>query len=300
MGASGEGRDRVAVVVCSRDRPAMLAPALDSIVASLRPGDELVVVDSASRTSATAETARERGLRVERADLPGLSRARNVGVAASRAPVILFTDDDCLADPGWVANMASAFDADPDVGFAFGRVMSDREGGLGVALLVDEEPRRYGASDDLLSMGHGANMALRRSMLEKIGEFDVDLGAGARFPACEDTDIVWRALAEGATGAYVPGAVVVHRQWRSQRAMLRLRYGYGIGCGAFAVKMRQRDRAAGMALFRRVAVSDGALRSLRELLGGRRGVAANLMARAIGAVVGALRASWSRAWAGST
>jgi GT2 family glycosyltransferase len=139
-------------------------------------------------------------------------------------------------------------------------------------------------------------MAVRRSTLRRIGDFDVDLGAGARFPACEDTDIAWRALAEGGTGAYVPDAVVVHRQWRSQRAMVRLRYGYGIGCGAFAVKMRRREKAAGTALLRRVALSDGAVRALRELFGGRRGVAANLMARAVGALVGASRATWSRAW----
>ena len=296
MGEISEESPRVAVVICTRDRPAMLAAALDAIVGSVRSGDEIVVVDSASRTPETAATARERGLRVERAELPGASRARNLGAAASTAPLILFTDDDCLVAPDWVTDMAAAFAADPEVGFAFGRVVSDREAGPAVALFVDDEARRYTGAHDPLTMGHAANLAVRRPLFERISGFDLELGAGARYRACEDKDLFWRALSEGATGAYVPEAVVVHRQWRSRKAMIRLRFDYGVGSGAFAVKMRQRDKAAGRALLGRVVLADGVLRALRELIGGKRAVAAGLVAKALGAVVGASRAGWRRTW----
>jgi GT2 family glycosyltransferase len=296
MGEISEESPRVAVVICTRDRPTMLAAALDAIVGSVRPGDEIVVVDSASRTPETAATARRRGLRVERAELPGASRARNLGAAASTAPLILFTDDDCIVAPSWVTDMAAAFDADPALAFAFGRVVSDREAGPAVALFTDDESRRYSGAHDPLSMGHAANLAIRRPLFERIAGFDPELGAGARFRACEDKDLFWRALSEGGTGAYVPEAVVVHRQWRSRRAMIRLRFDYGVGSGAFAVKMRRRDKAAGRALLLRVVLSDGVLRAVRELIAGRRAVAAGLVAKAMGALSGAGAAVVRRVW----
>ena len=296
MGGISDEPPPVAVVICTRDRPAMLATALDAIVASVRPGDEVVVVDSASRTPETAATARQRGLRVERAELPGASRARNLGAAASTAPLILFTDDDCVVDPDWVKNMVSAFAADPEVAFAFGRVLSDRETGPGVSLFVGSEPRRYSGAQDPLAMGHAANLAIRRSLFERLAGFDTELGAGARFCACEDKDLFWRALSDGATGAYVPDATVVHRQWRTHTAMIRLRFDYGIGSGAFAVKMRRRDKASGSGLLRRLVLSDGVVRAMRELIAGRRAVAAGLVAKAIGALAGASRAAVRRVW----
>jgi GT2 family glycosyltransferase len=85
-------------------------------------------------------------------------------------------------------------------------------------------------------LGAGLNMALRREALTAAGLFDEELGAGARFPSAEDTDMLYRVLRAGWSVACSTEAVVTHHDWRSRRELLRLHYRYGIGVGAQTAK----------------------------------------------------------------
>ncbi len=53
----------------------------------------------------------------------GLSYARNAGVAAARAPLIAFTDDDVRAACDWVVSIKRAFDEHPEVDCIGGKVL---------------------------------------------------------------------------------------------------------------------------------------------------------------------------------
>src|SRR4051812_16745203 len=129
----------VAVILCTRDRPAFLQAALPAVRAALRPEDEAVVVDSASVDPEVRRVAETAGFRVVRAPRPGLALARNVGIDATTAPIVAFTDDDCRPQLGWTARLAAHF-TDPSVGFVTGQVRPDRETGPVVAVKTDEEP----------------------------------------------------------------------------------------------------------------------------------------------------------------
>jgi GT2 family glycosyltransferase len=264
----------VTVIVCSRDRPERLATALAGVRTSLREGDQLVVVDSASVDGRTREVGAAAGALVVRCDKPGLSRARNAGVAAALHPVVLFTDDDCVPEPGWVAAMAAAFAADPRLGVAMGRVAD--AGGGGVPTSVDAAPTGdaalpvlvpFTSADPLDRVGHGANCGFRTAALHEIGGFDVLLGAGERLCAGEDKDAVHRLLQAGWHGATVPGAVIGHASWRTRAAAVRLSYGYGLGFGALAAKAAKVDRAAGRRLAWRAVGPAGLGQALRALRG---------------------------------
>ena len=167
----------VAVVLCTRDRPEFLADALSALAPALAPGDEVVVVDSASTDPRVAAVAAAAGVRMVRCDRPGLSIARNAGVVATSAPIVAFTDDDCRPQPGWTAALRRPF-ADPTVGFVTGAVMADETGGA-VVTVLEGDRRQFAAETDPIGVGHGANMAFRRTALEGIGSFDELLGAGA-------------------------------------------------------------------------------------------------------------------------
>ena len=283
----------IAVVICTRDRPELLRTAVHAALVAVRPDDELVVVDSASARADAVEPARAAGVRVVRAERPGLSRARNVGIVATAAPVVAFTDDDCQPAEGWAAALAEPFD-DMRVGFVTGRVEANRTGRMSVSVMVDEEPRRMSAGFDPFLAGVGANMAVRRIACEGIsgrdaGTFDERLGAGARLRAGEDVDLWWRLLDAGWDGVYEPRALVTHEQWRSDAQAFRLAYGYGLGAGALAAKAMRERREGGGAMLRRRLWSDGVLRSLRDLRNGYQTGAAFSLLQAAGTVSGAVQ-----------
>jgi glycosyltransferase involved in cell wall biosynthesis len=284
--------NEVAIVVCTRDRPHLLRGLIPFLVEAQREGAEVVVVDSASRETATHDVATEAGLRVVRCDLPGASRARNLGARSTVAPVLAFTDDDCQPRAGWQITLQQAV-AEGGVGFATGRVLAGGGDGRPISLMTDDQAVRWTARDDVAAMGHGANMAVRREAFDAVGGFDELLGAGAPLRGAEDKDLFWRVLRAGWDGVFVPEAVVDHVSWRDTSGLLRAEYGYGVGSGARTVKVA---RLAGeRALPHVLRASRAALGQIRSpWRSGQRFAAVVLTAHALGIVSGGVRAARRR------
>jgi GT2 family glycosyltransferase len=280
--------DAVAVVVATRDRPALLATCLDAVARAVRPSDHVVVADSASRDPAVGEVATDAGATVVRCPRPGASRARNAGAGASDQPLLAFTDDDCEPQAGWAGAIAAAFE-DPLVGFVTGAVVAGDDARVPVAVETGDFPRRFAGPADPIFVGHGANLAVRRAAFESVGGFDEVLGAGAPLHGAEDHDLVWRILAAGWHGRYVPAATVVHRQWRGTAESLRLQFRYGVGSGAFALKAVRTDGATGWGLLGRRLAAEGVVRAWRDLRAGYESGAAGTALRVAGVVAGAAR-----------
>lgn len=274
------------MVVPCRDRATLLAGALAAIQPCLRPDDELVVVDSASRTAAVAEAAAAAGARVVRCEQPGVSRARNAGARAVTADVVVFTDDDCRPLEGWLDALVGPLAEDDTLHFVTGAVHGT---GDGPALSVDERTTavRLGAGAGIESLGHSANLAVRRPLLvDVLGGFDTAMGSGAPLRAAEDADLQWRALRRGYDGWHEPAAVTTHEAWRGRRAALRQSHDYGVGAAALAHKIRRNE--AGRSRFTPAREALGHLwRDLRS--GYRFGVLVSL-ARLVGVLRGALAA----------
>ncbi|HVY08665.1 MAG TPA: glycosyltransferase [Mycobacteriales bacterium] len=232
------------VVVPTRDRPAQLATCLESVRSSVRPGDELVVVDSASRDAkAVAAVAAAAGAKLVRCELPGVNRARNAGWRAGSQPVVVFTDDDVVVTPGWRDALVAAVTADDSVGFVSGRILPP-EGEVpsrDVAIKRGDAPERYDATS-VGNLGHGASLAVPRSVLERIGGWDDSLGVGGRFGSSPEHDLFDRCFAAGFTGRFEPAAVAYHSQWRGPRRLLLLDARYGFGTGARLAKLVRTDR----------------------------------------------------------
>lgn len=108
----------VAVIVPTLRRPDSLARALRSLFAQARVADrvaEIVVVDNDPLGSAAATVEALRGdapwpLVYVAAPRPGVATARNAGLAATRAPLIAFLDDDEAAGPDWLDALLRARD----------------------------------------------------------------------------------------------------------------------------------------------------------------------------------------------
>jgi glycosyltransferase involved in cell wall biosynthesis len=111
------------VIVVTKDRPEMLGNLLHSLTRQTLVPDEVVVVDNNSRQSydAVFRAYRHRlHLRTFVETTPGIPAARNRGLREARGDILLFTDDDCEAEPRWVERMVKPFYQDPHIGLVGG------------------------------------------------------------------------------------------------------------------------------------------------------------------------------------
>jgi GT2 family glycosyltransferase len=177
----------------------------------------------------------------------GLSRARNIGLRAARSEVVVLLDDDMLVEPEWLSRLLEGYGAGGPQTVATGRVLAAPPEGDGhglppAALFAYTEPLTY-RGRQRVDIVPGANIAVPRDLVLRLGGFDERLGAGSRFGSADDNDMGFRLLDAGCEVHHVPDATVLHRAWRSRRDLARLRWSYGRGKGAFYAKHASlRDR----------------------------------------------------------
>ena len=257
----------ISVVLCTRDRPDDLAGALASLRTIDYPDFEIVVVDNAPTTDATARViASAADPRVRRVTEPvaGLSNARNAGLRAARHGIVAFTDDDVVVDPHWLHGLARGFARADDVSCVCGMVPSG-ELRTAAQAYFDQRvswaatlaPRTYSLADPPKDLplipfqvgiyGTGANFAITRGAAIAMGGFDEALGAGTSTKGGEDIDMFFRLVAAGHTLVNEPAAIVWHRHRSDGGALLVQARGYGLGLGAWLTKVtldRQHRRLA--------------------------------------------------------
>ena len=188
----------ISVVIPCRNEHATLALCLDALHGQSFPKDryELIVVDGGS-TDGSRDVARARGIRVLRDPGRGPGAARNVGLAAARAPIVAFTDADCVPARDWLTSFAEAYAEHPEAGGIAGGMRMPRDTLLG--RLED---------NDAITFYRGfitSNVAYRRDVLQAVGGFDETL------VCCEDYDLAWRIMDAGYTVRHDARPVVTHR-----------------------------------------------------------------------------------------
>ncbi len=214
----------VSVIVPTRDRPGYLDVALASVAPqTAAAGGELLVVDDGGGAEAAirAVAARHgaRCLRLPRRS--GLNAARNAAAAATAGELLAFLDDDIEADPGWLAALLAAADANPASLVFAGRITARLEGSRLRCCGREGPPITaldLGAADRDTPFAWGANLAVRRSALDLAGPFDEHL----RLYGDEEE---WQRRLQargGGPARYVAGAHVVHRRTGADARLPRL------------------------------------------------------------------------------
>lgn len=231
----------VSLIVASRNRADMLRASVASILSGTAIPAELIIVDQSDHPdSGLAEMIVPGGCRFRYVftEERGLCRANNRGAREARHDLLVFTHDDVQVDPNWLVTITRSLEtAGPDT-VVTGRILASGEaadGGYAPTLRTATEPATYNGriGYDVLKP---LNMAMYRSTLETAGWFDERLGPGTDFSGAEDADLGFRLLESGFEIRYVPGALLYHRAWRSEKEYLPLRWTYGVAQGAFLAK----------------------------------------------------------------
>jgi len=242
----------LSIIVCTRNRRDAVTACLDSIAASMDSvsglATEIVVVDNGSQDG-TRDVLRSwaaaRGCHTSIVEESGagLARARNAGVAASKGRLLAFTDDDCQLSRTHLRDLVGHDAADIEPVVRGGRVELGNPLDLPCTIKRDANRRRIDRRQqpmrDVAPGGFilGCNMAMRRTVFDKLGPFDERFGAGAIFKSGEDTDYILRAYFDGVPVEYVPDMVVYHFHGRRKPHQLAsLLSGYDEGNGALYAK----------------------------------------------------------------
>jgi glycosyltransferase involved in cell wall biosynthesis len=197
---------RVSVVVPTFERAARLPGLIAALEAqTLSAGDfDVIIADDGSSddtpTVLADLAARARiNLRVVKNPVNrGPGAARNLGWRSSDAPIIAFTDDDCVPAPHWLEAGLAGFERS-SAGIVQGRTLPDpgvSNRGWTKTLTIDR----------LSSLYQSCNIFYLADVLRAVDGFDEEI----RVPFGEDTAIGWKARRLDVGCEFAPEALVHH------------------------------------------------------------------------------------------
>jgi len=245
----------VTVVVPTRGRAAYLEVTLGSLCRQRsETAHELLVVDDGA-TDATAEVAERFRVRLIRhGERRSLNAARNTALREARADLIAFVDDDVLVPPGWLDALVDGAERHPEAEAFGGPIRARFEGHTPRACGREDPPITtldLGEADIEAAMVWGANFAVRRSAVERIGEFDESLDRSHG----DEEEWLLRLRVAGGRIVYLSQAGLDHRRSADDSGLASLaRAAYHRGRGA---RSSDRRRGEAPALARELRVLAG-------------------------------------------
>jgi GT2 family glycosyltransferase len=213
------------IIVCSYNRADSLSDTLAALKAQVTRelSWEIIIVDnnSSDHTKLIVESAKAGDIPITYAFEPqqGLSFARNKGIAMAHGDIILFTDDDVCPAQDWLQTIINGMN-DTNCAACGGYIepiwqsqpphwLTEKFHGF-LAIKMDETGPK--AITQVDATPYGANMAFRREIFSKYGEFDVGRGRkGGNLASGEDDEMFQRIFQAGDSIMYFPAARVKHK-----------------------------------------------------------------------------------------
>jgi GT2 family glycosyltransferase len=224
---------KVSLILATRTRVAEIARFLRSLTRQGYDCLEVIVVDQNEddRLEAALEEYNPFFPILHLRSEAGLSRARNLGMAAVRGDILAFPDDDCWYPDGLLARVVSEFQDRPSVDGLTGR-SEDGQGKPSGGSFSSCQGRVD--LENVWKKGISYTIFLRPLVCAAVGPFDEELGVGAQTPfgSGEETDYLIRAVKLGFNIQYRPDLVVFHpnpKLYNHSHRGKAFRYGAGMG-----------------------------------------------------------------------
>lgn len=238
---------KASVVVCTYNGEDKIKSLLDSLKKQTYKNLEIIIVDDGS-TDGTVKIVKKYPFRLIRHKKNrGLADSRNAGVKNSRGDIILFTDDDCVADKGWVKEIVKCYQKKTSINSVGGRIetysmdtlfekyeyyakhpiyahsISYGSGGR----IKNYLKRMFGIKKNKLKDGQkissvmGLNSSYKKKMILKVGGHQPGLRRGV------DWDLTTKLKRIGFNAVYCDKAIIYHKHRIGFKSFVKHMFAYG-------------------------------------------------------------------------
>lgn len=238
----------ISVIICTYNRDKYIYNVLKSVADNDYPRDryEIVLVNNNSTDNTESECKR---FQTDYPDIcfryfvetqQGLSYARNCGIQNSNGDLLVYVDDDALVNPEYLQTYADFFVRNAHAVAAGGPIIPEYETQepswmshytrqlVTGKLYLGEKEREFPRG----SYPGGGNSCYRKSVFDKIGLFNVELGRkGNSLIGAEEKDLYDKMTTQGMKFFYLPTAILYHlipEKKLTQDYFDRLTYGIGV------------------------------------------------------------------------
>ena len=214
------------VLICTYNRPDMLALALDALVErTLEKPDQIVIVNGGDERAdqVVHNYSGKSSILIDLVKTANINLAtsRNIGLPHCTGEIVAMTDDDAEVFPDWVTQMKKVHAKHPEAGGVGGAVIgADSDSNL-LSRVADLSVFSSPSSPAYVRTLPGVNVSYKREVLQTVGQQDETLFRG------EDVDLNWRIKQVGYEIYYAPQIKVIHHHRPTFQGLVKQFFMYG-------------------------------------------------------------------------
>jgi len=221
-----KGISTFSVLICTYNRPDMLAKSLNALINRTveKPNQVVVVNGGDERSDSIVQTYMDKpGIAVQLVKTVNrnLAVSRNVGLPHCTGEIVAMTDDDAEVFPDWVTQVKRVHAEHPEAGGVGGAVLgADSDKSL-LSRIADVVTFSSPPQPAYVRTIAGVNVSYKREVLQAAGLQDETLFRG------EDVDFNWRIKKLGYEIYYHPDIKVLHHHRPQFKQFIYQFYMYG-------------------------------------------------------------------------
>lgn len=221
---------KISFIVTSVDRDQQLQECIASIERAYECTKdvdiEILVVFQDTKESKTIKTNRPELSTFYYIKERGLSIARNFAIKRSTGEYLVFLDDDAAIKEDFL-NVLSKNISIIVAGAFCGKIIDPIKKQFYSKCFSGSNCKSLNRFEFMHFMGSAH--VLKKSAIEKIGFYDEKFGAGAKYPAAEESDIFFRLKHQGEKVVYQPELIFYHPINSVTSSLKRFNYSYAVG-----------------------------------------------------------------------
>jgi glycosyltransferase involved in cell wall biosynthesis len=213
----------ITICICTKNRPSQLKRCIRSILKSTILPDEIIIINEGETIDENFILGRfVSKIKIINYPASNLSKGRNHAISIATSDIVCFTDDDCIIDSQWIQKCLETFKYYHSCMGVFGAIKPYQPNKHNHEICsctfklckqkVISKPCYHAAK-----IGFGNNMAFRKEIFNKIGNFKTWLGVGSIGDSAEDAEFALRILIKKNIIIHNPDMVVFHNKWLSDK-----------------------------------------------------------------------------------